>query len=246
MGYSSPGDQAGKPHLRGLPAFFFPTGEPIMLHPYPNLKANSFLPHSEPANLLVGCSSYAHILIPVRLTGEDQTALFMGLQMAHAFHGKLTVLHVLAPQELPNSMHWLDAIDDLHRTLSRERVRLDLTSIQRGREKVLTFLDRELPAGMSRADIRAECRIGDVAQEIARFAEQSADLVLMSEQRSGWRFSLRPSMARRVLQRTHKPVLLVHPQPKAQADPRQLHAKVPPGSTPSDWRRSSKSNRVNA
>lgn len=203
-----------------------------MLHSqsYPDFKSTSVPPHSESANLLIGCSSYAHILIPVHLTRRDQTALLLGLQMAHAFQGQVTVLHVLAPQEQPSSMHWLDAIDDLHRSLSRERHRSDLTSVQRGQEEVTAFLDRELPAGMRRAaDIRVECRIGDPANEIARFADEQADLVLMSEQRTVWRLPLWPSMARRVLQRTLKPVLLVHPQPKARE--KQPHAKIPPGST---------------
>lgn len=152
--------------------------------------------------------TYSHILLPTNLDEREASTLLMAVRLAAAYGAELTVLHVLRPEESPNAMHWLDALDGLHR--KRASVAL-VDAVERGRKAILSFVQR-IPAELcDRVTIHLECRIGDPATEVARFADsQDIDLVMFSSPRSRWQLRLRIDLARRVMRLTTKPVLIVH------------------------------------
>ena len=159
-------------------------------------------------------SPIAHILVAVRIDQREREAVKLALRMAAAQRARVTLLHVVAPVEL-TSMHWLDAIDNLHRAVSRQS-RDQLSEVDQGRSHLSDFLDREIPRELREPlDLQVECRVGDVATEIARFAdEQSVDLVFLCDRPSGWRPSIWSSLSQRIVQLNSKPIVFARPQAK--------------------------------
>jgi len=164
-----------------------------------------------------------HILVPTALVPRDRAALLLGLRLA-AQQARVTVLHVAPPLEPPNSVHWLDAIDNLHRAMAEPRAAPAACSVdeamQRACARIRADFERMVPASLRySAQVRAACRVGDTATEIARFAEKEAvDLVILSGVPSAWRLPFWPSVSRRVLQRTTRPVVFVRPETAALAN----------------------------
>jgi nucleotide-binding universal stress UspA family protein len=154
----------------------------------------------------------AHILVAIRLDAAERDTVAMALRMASIHRAKVTLLHVLEPLER-NSFHWLDAIDNLHRALSGASHDA-ASAIEKGRTDLKTFLEREIPReARGMLDIQVECRIGDVAAEIAGFAAaHGADLVLVGNSPSMWRPPFWPRLSQRILSLTPRPVLLVNPK----------------------------------
>lgn len=176
---------------------------------------------------LAPSQEYRHILVPTGLMDQEKSTLTLGMQLALANKACITFLHVLPPASPPSSVHWLDAIDELHKAMARTR---GTTAMHGGRpapvirQEISAFLERLTPARLRQAvDLQVECRWGDVAEEITRFANEArADLVLMSHARSGWRLPFRPNLARRVMRLVGQRVLLVYPPTKDhQPDPAQ-------------------------
>jgi len=171
--------------------------------------------HAAPDHAAVG-AAYTHILVPTALVPRDRAALLLGLQMAAAYRAKVTLLHVLRPEERANSVHWLDAIDNLHRALSRPTDETAPRGDQKTepvRARILAFLERTVPAALrSSVPVNAVSRVGDAAHEIARFADQAAvDLVILGRSHSAWKLPLWPGVAQRVMQLTARRVVLVRP-----------------------------------
>lgn len=174
--------------------------------------------HSVPERSPESARYTQQILVPIALARRDRAALLLGLQMATAYRAHLTVLHVLPPSEPSNSLHWLDGIAHLTRTLSRPS---EIHSSPNGddstekmRIRILAFLEEVIPTPL-RGSVRvcAASRVGDVAHEIARYAEDAAaDFVILGSTRSARGFSLWPGVARRVLQLTSRQVVLARPE----------------------------------
>jgi nucleotide-binding universal stress UspA family protein len=171
-----------------------------------------------------------HILIPTALKPRDRAAILMGLQMASAGNSKVTLLHVILkeasafPADDPSiSVHWLEAIESLHRALSRKRTVDSLKALQGARDRLAAFLDEEIPTPLwRRVDWRLECGRGDVAEEIVRFAAaESVDLLILSSELSQWRLPIVPSRVHRVLQQARCRVMVVKPEPAHGASPRK-------------------------
>jgi nucleotide-binding universal stress UspA family protein len=145
----------------------------------------------------------------------------LGLQLATAGETKATVLHVVPIAEPASSWHWLDAIDGLQRKLAHPNGHgpaLDeVRGLEHWRAKVVSYLERELPAPLlAAARIRVECRAGDPAEEILRFAtHQSVDLVILSSGLSRWWLPVVPSRVHRVLRQLRNRVIVVRPEPVA-------------------------------
>lgn len=164
--------------------------------------------HSEP--------EYSHILVPVNLVARDRSAIMLGLQTASAHGASLTLLRVLSPAEKGNSLHWLDAIESLHQPrprVARNGVSEVIETYEASHADTMRYLDRYVPAG-ARGDVklRTECRVGEPASEIARYADEAeVDLVILAaELTSGW-LPVVPAPLRRVLQLTRSRVALVIP-----------------------------------
>lgn len=153
-----------------------------------------------------------HVLLPIRGDRRERDATMLALQMAAGCRAKVTLLHVLAPPEQTSTVHWLDAIESLHRGLSGPR-RTDAKSLEKTRAEMLAYVEREIPADLRKSlDIQSECRIGDVAEEIARCAnDRPVDLVIVCAARSRWRWPWWSRISQRVVSLTRKPVILVHP-----------------------------------
>lgn len=150
----------------------------------------------------------AHILVPVRLDASERDAVSFALRMAAAHGARVTLLHVLTPLGTP-SAHWLDAIDNLHRALDGHP-RDTAPAIRTSESAILEFLEREIPADAREAvDIHVECRVGDVATEIARAThELAADLVVLRRHPARWRRSHLSELTNRVVQLGSIPIML--------------------------------------
>jgi nucleotide-binding universal stress UspA family protein len=159
-------------------------------------------------------NAIAHILVAVPLDKHEREAVLLALRMAAAQRARVTLLHVVAPSE-PTSMHWLDAIDNLHRAMAGQ-TRHSTSAVEQGRSDLAAFLDREIPRELRDSlDLQVECRVGDVATEIARFTEsQSVDLVFLCDRPSGWRPSILSSLSQRIVQLNSKPIVFARPQAK--------------------------------
>lgn len=157
---------------------------------------------------------YSHILVPTALVPQDRAALLLGLQMAAAYRAQVTLLHVVPAEEPANSVHWLDAIDNLHRKITRPGEEFGRgNAIEAAGGRISTFLERTVPANLRAAvKVNAISRQGEVAREIARFADQAAvDLVILSSSQSAWKLPLWPGISQRVLQQTARKVILLRP-----------------------------------
>ncbi len=157
-----------------------------------------------------GKANLRHLVVAVRLEAREREGVTLALRMAAAHQARVTLLHVLEPFE-PSSFHWLDAIDSLHRALTKPP-RDSAAAIASKRADIAAFLEREIPAELrDKVDVQCECRIGDIATEVARFAEeQAADLLLLCSCPSSWRPTLWPGLSRRIANLLPKPVILAH------------------------------------
>lgn len=161
----------------------------------------------------------SHILIPTKMASGELSAVTLGLQMAAAWGAKATILHVVSDAgfiepvaESGGSVHWLDAIDSLHHSMSRSPRTRNLPKIlETEREKLNDFLQREVSASLrSRVNLHAECSFGDVAAEIVRFAAaESVDLVVLCSGLSRWRLRVMPARVHHMLQQIRKRVIVV-------------------------------------
>lgn len=159
-------------------------------------------------------SRYSHILVPVSLMAQDRAALLLAVEMAAVHGAKLTILHVIPSLDSDPSLHWLDAIGSLHVALNRgsdplSRDRIAATA-ERVRSRVRKFIEGTVPESMSEGvNLNIECRSGELAETIARFADvASVDLLILSSGLSRWWLPLLPAYVRRVLKLTRKPVIL--------------------------------------
>lgn len=176
-------------------------------------------PHA--TDLKIPAGEYRHILIPTSLERVDRPAVMVGLQMAAAYRARATLLHVLPAVEPSNSVHWLDALDNLNRALmtpGREALsgpRL----VDSTRTRISEFLDQEIPSPLrSSLEIHVECRLGEVAEEITKFADtQGVDLTILCCEPTTWGLPILPGTVRRILQLSQKRVILVRPDTVAQA-----------------------------
>jgi nucleotide-binding universal stress UspA family protein len=163
---------------------------------------------SEAAALSSECM---HIVIPTDLKAGDRAALKLGMQLAAGKRAKVTFLHVVPLADELNPMHWLDAIENLHRAWSRPEPVNPAGLIERSLARAHAFLQCEVPPETRRGiDVHVECRAGEFARELARYAEESAaDLVLLSGGLFwGWLHIL-PGRVRQVLKHTRQRVAVL-------------------------------------
>ena len=165
---------------------------------------------------------YVHILVPTSLARTERPALLWGAQTAAAHDARLSVLHVLPPFDESGSIHWLDGLDNLHRALSgsggpprrgtatpQDR----RAAVEAWRHRVREFVEGLVPAALRQGvDLRAELSVGEVADEIARFADdEGVDLmILSSDLRRGW-LPILPARLRQILKLTRTPSAVVRP-----------------------------------
>lgn len=181
-----------------------------------------------------GEGEYTHILVPTTLSPGERSAILLGFQLTVTTGAGLTLLHVVPDvepatngDEHTGSLHWLEAIDNLHQAMRtgpqlQPHDRLKLLEQLRGR--LSEFVEEQVPAFLRlQANVRFECLAGDAIEEIARFAvAESADLVILTSRLSRWNLPVVPSRLHRVLQRLHSRVIVVRPDAK----PRKAADKV--------------------
>lgn len=175
---------------------------------------------------LDGEGDYSQILAPTTLSPDERPAILLGFQLAAATGARLTLLHVLPDvepvtngAERNGSLHWLEAIDNLHQALRTGRVLsrpARLKRLEQFRGRLAEFAEEQVPACLRlETNVRFECLSGDVVEEIARYAvAESADLVILTSRLSCWKLPVVPSRLHRVLQRLHSRVIVVRPDGK--------------------------------
>jgi len=160
-------------------------------------------------------SGYRHILILTSLDAGERSALTLGLEMAQAHQARLTLLRVLEPEKESNPIHWLDAIENLHspRPISAEAAPSPKEDAEAevARMQSLAYLEQTVPARLrDEVNIHAECRVGDVAHEVIRFANQMAvDLLILPLKRLVWWSPMFPSPSRQIIRVARARVILV-------------------------------------
>lgn len=160
---------------------------------------------------------YVHILVPTSLNLVDRPALRWGLELAALHQAALTVLHVVPNNEFEVVAHGLDSIGLLYR--AADELTADAWSHgncpvpNATRSRVYAFLNKVIPDHrQDEVDLRVACRRGDVAETIARFADESdADLVIMSSRPPRWWWPILPAAVRGVL-RLARPQLILFPR----------------------------------
>jgi nucleotide-binding universal stress UspA family protein len=181
---------------------------------------NAILPHSLSAAADDSDDGAApRVLVPVRWEPEHRdTVLRMLETVARTRPGAaVTLLNVIEPSPASDdnrSFHWLDALDELNRSLTLPNG-TTLDRMERRREEMLAWIRTGAPAELRAAlHLSAECCVGDPAIEIARYAKDAKiDLVILGDRRTRWRWPLRPNVASRVLDRIDLPVMIVRPTP---------------------------------
>lgn len=156
-----------------------------------------------------------HLLVPMAETMDRPTAI-VGLRLGGLMQARVTLLQVWStpPQR---SLHWLDAIEQLHDGLSsRSRCSREAeqeNSLLEAQMKMVEWLKREIPEPLRhQVEICVEARIGDLGREVARYAEQmSVDLLILRRVTSRWGQPVLPRAARRLLKMTDTPAILIHP-----------------------------------
>jgi nucleotide-binding universal stress UspA family protein len=158
-----------------------------------------------------------HVLVPISLSDDGAAALRLATQMAASGQGTLTLLYVCPPSDDRNPVHWLDAIDRLHEALDGAMGEAVAPSegnpVLAARSAAWAIYLEAVPEALRLAvNIRVACRIGDFADQVARYADDSdADLVVIPCRPSRWWLPILPAQVRRVLQLTQKQVVLVRP-----------------------------------
>jgi nucleotide-binding universal stress UspA family protein len=182
---------------------------------------NAILPHSLSAAADDSDDRAApRVLVPVRWDPEYRDAILRILEtVARTRPGAaVTLLNVIEPSPASDdnrSFHWLDALDELNRSLTLS-TGTTLDRMERRREEMLAWIRAGAPAELRAAlHLSAECCVGDPAVEIARYArDERIDLVILGDRRTRWRWPLRPNVTSRVLDRIDLPVMIVRPNPK--------------------------------
>jgi nucleotide-binding universal stress UspA family protein len=157
-------------------------------------------------------SPYTHILIPTNLVLDDQAALQTGFELAVMNRAVVTVLHIVPSAEIRPTTNGLDAIGLLHPAADEFHAGPAVlrSALESARRQVGEFVQQVVPARLTDAvEVRAESRAGQVAERIARFADEAdADLVIFPVRPPRWWRPLLPAVVRRVLELTRKPVVL--------------------------------------
>ncbi len=154
----------------------------------------------------------SQIVVPTGMTEKDRAALLLGLQLTQTHKATLTVLHVLPPRDSWSRVTGFDALGLLHR--AAHDVCNDAAprgaSRTAARVKLAEFVESTAPQRQrSEVDLRLELRTGDVAERIARFAEEvEADLLILSSRPAKWWRPLLSPEVRRVLRQTQRQVIL--------------------------------------
>ena len=158
-----------------------------------------------------------HLLVPTDFRPASRAAARLALEMAYGSQARVTLLHVIPEEPLEG----LDAIGYLHRVLwlpdGPGRYTPVFPNTAACERLVLARLEREMhPEWQQALKIQAAVRRGDVATEVARFAqEEVADLIVVGVNRPGWRLSLRPRQSARIVRLADRPVVLVPRVPAA-------------------------------
>lgn len=162
--------------------------------------------------------NYAHILLPTGLDIRERSALRLAVHLAAMHTSRLTVLHVVAPMRSHGnrkSMHWLDAIDCLHESLSHAA---DLGTlgdshrlIESKRVSINEYVDKHVSKELRElVKVQTQCCVGDITRETVSFAEQSAvDLVILSSRHSRFWVPTVASNIRNVFRNSRTEVLLL-------------------------------------
>jgi hypothetical protein len=157
-----------------------------------------------------------HLLVPIMATNMDRSTAMIGLRLGKFMRARVTLLQVWsAPPQ--RSLHWLDAIEQLHDGLSsRSRCSREAeheNSMLEAQMRMVEWLKREVPEPLrNQVEICVEARFGDLPREVARFADRMAvDLLILRRVTSRWGRPVLPRAARRLLRMTDTPAILVHP-----------------------------------
>lgn len=170
------------------------------------------LPTPAAKSRLLSSAQCRHILVPLRLHEDDGPLLIMALQMAAAYHASVTFLHVRPRPVERHPYHWLNAIEALHEALDRGHGNRStvVALVEETRQSLRSFVDRRAPAYLLQSvQVEVECRLGDVAEEIVRFAGgQDVDLVMLQCRRKRWGLPIWSEVVRRVFRCTGKGVVI--------------------------------------
>jgi nucleotide-binding universal stress UspA family protein len=196
---------------RGVRRMFFgSTAARVLAHtPIPVLA----LPPNAPNLLMAGDGPFRlpvhQILVAIDFSDAGLLAVRDAAELAHRWGAGLVLLHVVP--ELPDAMHWGDALDR-HQRHQIERARRELELVAREVEDV--------PVSVLTVEGAPDEGIIRVA------AEQGSSLIALGLRRSraGW-FAPRPgSTAYRVLSLTNLPVLVLPGLPVAERQPARVGA----------------------
>lgn len=149
-----------------------------------------------------------HFLVATRLASSECESIEFAIRMANKLGAEVTFLHVIPPIE-SESTNWLDAIEHLHRAVCGQP-RTMVAAIERGRASIRDFLQNEIPESLRQGVVmHCECRVGDVATEVARFAdEKKVALVFVCERPSGWHPLLSMSVSQRIARLNSRPIVM--------------------------------------
>ncbi|MGE0758891.1 MAG: universal stress protein [Pirellulaceae bacterium] len=157
---------------------------------------------------------YRHILVPCTEDDAEPAALELAAVLATLHGACLTVLHILPPVEAEPSLHWLDAIDRLHKALhpgSAVDLSTYLESPEQSPARVRQILRRlGLDSKREAVAVRDELRTGDFMDQTQRFvAATGVDLLILSCGLPPWWLPLLPPLVRRVVHGMPCEVILV-------------------------------------
>jgi len=154
-----------------------------------------------------------HVLVPVCLDPSERGALMEALELVAGYRrgAKVTLLHVIEskPDPIHDPFDWLSPLRRLQHELAR-RSRLE-SALKAARRSIETLVNGDLPRQLhGLLEIRSECRVGEPATEVVRFAnEQSVELVVLCFHRSERGWSHWPLQSDRIATMIQAPVVLV-------------------------------------
>ncbi|MBI5569142.1 MAG: universal stress protein [Desulfomonile tiedjei] len=137
------------------------------------------------------------ILFCTDFSENSQPAWKLAVDYAKAFGAQLFILHVIDHKDLPGYVDWA------------ERLREIRGDIERAAQERLQLMVKD--CGQMVKDVKIYCRTGITSKEIVGLAqEESVDLIVVgSHGWTGMKELVVGSVARSVLKRAHRPVLIV-------------------------------------
>ena len=156
-----------------------------------------------------------HIVVPTSMSDREQPAIRLAADLTLACQGRMTVLYVYKTTASETSLHWLDGIERLHRTLHTSGAQIqEAENSEQLKLRLKRFIERLLPARqLSQITVGLACIADTEPQAIAKYAnEAAADTIVILGSNSRPLWPIIPGSIRKLLRNSRQQILVAYPR----------------------------------